>query len=143
MTDDIADYERKAWRALADAFIIRVLDDNRSRAAIVRITCAAWLVTLALSWRAYIDNLRIFALSPVIEILGRTPVWADWLALVLNVGFLGWLLLQPLRRGPAFGALACTGFWVLQDLLRFQPYTYMYFLRSCWRCFVHQPASMP
>jgi hypothetical protein len=50
MTHDIPDDEHKAWRLLVDAFIIRALDDNRSRAAIVRITCAAWLITLALSW---------------------------------------------------------------------------------------------
>lgn len=103
-------------------------DDNRNRAAIVRVTCAAWLITVALSWRVYIGNLRIFALSPVIEILGRIPDWADWLMLALNAGFLGWLFLQPLRRAPTFGALACAGFLVSQDLLRFQPYIYMYFV---------------
>jgi hypothetical protein len=107
--------------------LIRALDDDRDRAAIVRVTCATWLITLALSWRGYIGPLRIFALAPLSEILGGAPAWADWSTLVLNAGFLGWLVIQPLRRAPAFGALACTGFWVLQDLLRFQPYIYMYF----------------
>ncbi len=98
----------------------------RMRTNIVRITCVAFLITLALSWRAYIPSLRIFALSPVIEILGSTPVWLDWIILILNVGCLGWLVMKPLQRAPAFGVLTCTVFWVLQDLLRFQPYTYMY-----------------
>ena len=98
----------------------------RMRTNIVRITCVAFLITLALSWRAYIPSLRIFALSPVVEILGSTPVWLDWIILILNVGCLGWLVMKPLQRVPAVGVLTCTVFWVLQDLLRFQPYTYMY-----------------
>ena len=96
------------------------------RTNIVRITSVAFLLSLALSWRAYIPSLRFFELSPVIDILGSTPVWLDWLILILNVGCLGWLVMKPLQRAPAFGVLACTVFWVLQDLLRFQPYTYMY-----------------
>jgi len=98
----------------------------RDRASIVRATSMAFLFSLILSWRAYIPSLRIFELSPVIEILGSTPVWADWALLILNIGCLGWLLMKPLQRAPALAALACTVFWVLQDLLRFQPYTYMY-----------------
>lgn len=98
----------------------------RMRTIIVRITCVAFLMTLALSWRAYIPSLRIFALSPVVEILRSTPVWLDWIILILNVGCLGWLVMRPLQRAPAFGVVTCTVFWVLQDLLRFQPYTYMY-----------------
>jgi uncharacterized membrane protein YphA (DoxX/SURF4 family) len=99
----------------------------RDRANIVRITCVAFLVTLLLSWRAYIPSLRIFELSPVIEILGSVPVWVDWILLILNFGCLGWLVIKPLQPEPAVGVLVCTVFWVLQDLLRFQPYTYMYF----------------
>ena len=102
-------------------------DDIRACANIVRITCVAFLCTLALSWRAYIPSQRIFALSPVIEILGSAPVWADWIILGLNIGCVGWLIIKPLQRAPACGVLVCTVFWVLQDLLRFQPYTYMYF----------------
>lgn len=98
----------------------------RTRANIVRVTSIAFLFSLILSWRAYIPSLRIFELSPVIEFLGSTPVWADWILLILNIGCLGWLLLKPLQRAPAVAVLACTVFWVLQDLLRFQPYTYMY-----------------
>ena len=100
--------------------------DIRARANIVRITSLAFLFSLILSWRAYIPSLRIFDLSPVIEILRSTPVWADWAILTLNIGCLVWLLIRPLEPAPALGALACTLFWVLQDLLRFQPYTYMY-----------------
>ena len=96
------------------------------RATIVRVTCMAFLLTLTLSWHAYIPSLRIFALSPVIDILGSTPVWADWIILILNMGCLGWLIMKPLQRAPAVGVLICTVFWVLQDLLRFQPHTYMY-----------------
>ena len=99
----------------------------RDRANIVRVTCIAFLFTLALSWRAYIPSLRIFELSPVIEILRSTPVWVDWIILILNIGCLGWLAVKPLQRAPAVGVLVSTVFWVLQDLLRFQPYTYMYF----------------
>ncbi|MGH7181005.1 MAG: hypothetical protein ACREJN_03395 [Nitrospiraceae bacterium] len=98
----------------------------RDRASIVRATSMAFLFSLILSWRAYIPSLRIFELSPVIEILGSIPVWVDWTVLILNIGCLGWLLMKPLQRAPALAALACTVFWVLQDLLRFQPYTYMY-----------------
>lgn len=98
----------------------------RDRANIVRVTSMAILLSLILSWRAYIPSLRVFELSPVIEILGSTPAWADWAVLILNIGCLGWLLMKPLQRAPALAALACTVFWVLQDLLRFQPYTYMY-----------------
>jgi len=98
----------------------------QDRASIVRVTSMAFLFSLILSWRAYIPSLRIFELSPVIEILGPIPVWVDWTVLILNIGCLGWLLMKPLQRAPAFAALACTVFWVLQDLLRFQPYTYMY-----------------
>ncbi|NOT24130.1 MAG: hypothetical protein HOP22_15600 [Nitrospiraceae bacterium] len=98
----------------------------RDRANIVRVASIAFLCSLALSWRAYIPSLRIFALSPVIDALGSTPVWADWSILILTVGCLCWLVVTPLQRAPALGVLACTAFWVLQDLLRFQPYTYMY-----------------
>ncbi len=98
----------------------------RDRANIVRVSSIAYLCSLALSWRAYIPSLRIFALSPVIDALGSTPVWADWLILILTVGCLCWLVVTPLQRAPALGVLACTVFGVLQDLLRFQPYTYMY-----------------
>ena len=108
-------------RELADSGYVR------DRANIVRVTCMAFLFTLVLSWRAYIPSLRIFELSPVIEILGSTPVWVDWIILILNIGCLGWLVTKPLQHAPAFGVLVCTVFWVLQDLLRFQPYTYMYF----------------
>ena len=121
--DDIGD-------RLVDPAVERALADSgsvRDRANIVRVTCLAFLLTLALSWRAYIPSLRIFALSPVIDILGSTPVWVDWIILILNMGCLGWLVTKPLHRAPAFGVLVCTVFWVLQDLLRFQPYTYMYF----------------
>lgn len=107
-------------RELADAGQVR------DRANIVRITSMAFLFSLILSWRAYIPSMRIFELSPVLEILGSAPAWADWAVLILNIGCLGWLLMKPLQRAPAFAALACTVFWVLQDLLRFQPYTYMY-----------------
>jgi hypothetical protein len=62
----------------------------RTRTSIVRVTSVALLITLALSWRAYIPSLRIFSLSPVIDILGSMPVWADWIILILNVGWLGW-----------------------------------------------------
>ena len=123
MRDDIGD-------RLLDPAFERALADNGSvqdRANIVRVTCIAFLCTLVLSWRAYIPSLRIFALSPVIDILRSTPVWADWILLILNIGCLGWLVTKPLQRAPAFGVLVCTVFWVLQDLLRFQPYTYMYF----------------
>jgi hypothetical protein len=98
----------------------------QDRANIVRVTSMAFLFSLILSWRAYIPSLRIFELSPVLEILGSIPVWADWAVLILNIGCLGWLLVKPLRPAPALVVLACTVFWVLQDLLRFQPYTYMY-----------------
>ena len=98
----------------------------RDRANIVRVTSMALLLSLILSWRAYIPNLRIFDMSPVIELLGATPVWADWALLILNIGCVGWLLIKPLQPVPAVGLFACTVFWVLQDLLRFQPYTYMY-----------------
>jgi hypothetical protein len=100
---------------------------DRDRANIVRITSVAFLLTLLLSWRAYIPSLRIFELSPVIEILGSLPGWVDGILLILNVVCLGWLFMKPLQPGPAVGVLVCTMFWVLQDLLRFQPYTYMYF----------------
>src|ERR1043165_1133900 len=100
---------------------------TRTCASIVRVTAIAFLCTLALSWRAYIPSQRIFALSPVFEILGSMPVWLDWITLILNIGCLGWLVIKPLQRAPAIGVLVCTVFWVLQDLLRFQPYTYMYF----------------
>jgi hypothetical protein len=102
---------------------------------IVRVTCVAFLCTLVLSWRAYIPTLRIFAFSPVIEVLGSAPVWVDWIILILNIGCLGWLVIKPLQRAPAFGVLACTVLWVLQDLLRFQPYTYMYFFTILWAVF--------
>jgi len=104
----------------------------RNRENIVRVTCVAFLCTLVLSWRAYIPNLRIFAFSPVIEVLGSAPVWFDWTLLILNIACLGWLVVTPLQRAPAVGVLVCTVFWVLQDLLRFQPYTYMYFFTILW-----------
>ena len=100
--------------------------DVRDRVNIIRITSMAFLFSLILSWRAYIPSLRIFELSPVIEILGSAPVWVDWAILFFNIGCLAWLLIKPLQPAPALGVLACTSFWVLQDLLRFQPYTYMY-----------------
>jgi hypothetical protein len=102
---------------------------------IVRVTCVAFLCTLVLSWRAYIPNLRIFAFSPVIEALGSAPVWVDWIILILNIGCVSWLVTKPLQRLPAIGVLVCTVFWVLQDLLRFQPYTYMYFFTILWVVF--------
>jgi hypothetical protein len=107
-------------RALTDRGAVQVSEN------IVRVTCVALLVTLLLSWRAYIPHLRIFALSPLIDILALTPVWIDWILLILNIGCVGWLLMKPAQRTPAIGILLCTVFWVLQDLLRFQPYTYMY-----------------
>jgi hypothetical protein len=100
---------------------------THDRANIVRITCVAWLVTIALTWAAYIHDLRIFKLSPVIDILEATPVWFDRGLFVLNIGFLICLIKKPLQPILAFGALACAVFWVLQDLMRFQPYIYMYF----------------
>jgi len=111
-----------------DSHFERELVDGqvRDRANIVRVTSMALLLSLLLSWRAYIPNLRIFEMSPVIELLGAIPVWADWALLILNIGCVGWLLIKPLQPLPAFGLFACTVFWVLQDLLRFQPYTYMY-----------------
>ena len=109
--------------------------DVRACANIVRITSLAFLCTLALSWRAYIPSRRIFAISPVIELLESTPVWVDWSILILSIGCLGWLVIQPLQRAPAAGVLACTVFWILQDLLRFQPYTYMYFFTILWAVF--------
>ena len=109
----------------------------RNQKNIVRVTCVAFLCTLALSWRAYIPSLRIFAFSPVIEVLGSLPVWVDWIILILNIGCLGWLVIKPLQRAPAVGVLVCTVFWVLQDLLRFQPYTYMYFFTILWAVFFH------
>jgi hypothetical protein len=102
---------------------------------IVRVTSLALLCTLALSWRAYIPTERIFALSPVIEIFRSTPVWLDWIILILNIGCLVWLVIKPLQRAPAGGALVCTVFGVLQDLLRFQPYTYMYCFTILWAVF--------
>jgi len=102
-------------------------DDTRDRAAIVRITSAVFIVTLILSWRAYIHSLRIFSISPVIEIFGLAPAWFEWGLFAVTLGFLGWLVVTPLRRVPALGVLACVLFWILQDLMRFQPYTYMYF----------------
>lgn len=102
---------------------------------IVRVTCMAFLCTLVLSWGAYIPNLRIFAFSPVIEVLGSSPAWFNWIILILSIGCLGWLVITPLQRLPAVGVLACTVFWVLQDLLRFQPYTYMYFFTILWVVF--------
>ena len=122
MGDDIGDRLMGSTfeRELAGGYV-------RDRANIVRVTSMAFLITLVLSWRAYIPSLRIFALSPVTDILGSTPIWVDWIILILNIGCLGWLVLKPLQRAPAVGVLACTVFWVLQDLLRFQPYTYMYF----------------
>ena len=114
---------------LLDPAVERALSDSGSvqdRANIMRVTCTAFLLTLVLSWHAYIPSLRIFALSPVIDILRSTPVWVDWIFLILNMGCLGWLIMKPLQRAPAVGVLVCTVFWVLQDLLRFQPYTYMY-----------------
>jgi hypothetical protein len=86
----------------------------------------ALLCSLILSWRAYIPSLRIFEMSPVIELLGATPIWADWALLILNIGCVGWLLIKPLQPAPAVGVFVCAVFWVLQDLLRFQPNTYMY-----------------
>jgi len=111
-----------------DSHFERELVDGqvRDRANIVRVTSMALLLSLLLSWRAYIPNLRIFEMSSVIELLGAIPVWADWALLILNIGCVGWLLIKPLQPLPAFGLFACTVFWVLQDLLRFQPYTYMY-----------------
>ena len=112
-----------------DPAVERALSDSGSvqdRANIMRVTCTAFLLTLVLSWHAYIPSLRIFALSPVIDTLESTPVWADWIILILNMGCLGWLVMKPLQRAPAVGVLICTVFWVLQDLLRFQPHTYMY-----------------
>jgi hypothetical protein len=100
--------------------------DYRDHENIVRITCIAYIITLALSWRAFIRNSRIFEVSPVIEILGATPRGTDWALFALNIGFLIWLLLFTTHRMPAFGVLACAAFWVLQDLLRLQPYLYMY-----------------
>ena len=119
---------------LLNPAVERALSDSgsvRDRANIVRVTCTAFLLTLVLSWRAYIPNLRIFALSPVIDTLESTPVWFDWIFLILNTGCLGWLIMKPLQRAPAVGVLVCTVFWVLQDLLRFQPYTYMYVFTIC------------
>ena len=107
----------------------------RNRENIIRVTCVAFLCTLVLSWRAYIPNLRVFAFSPVIEVLGSVPAWFDWIILILNIGCLGWLVITPLQRAPAVGVLVCTVFWVLQDLLRFQPYTYMYFFTILWVMF--------
>ena len=111
-----------------DSHFERELVDGqvRDRANIVRVTSMALLLSLLLSWRAYIPNLRIFEMSSVIELLGAIPVWADWALLILNIGCVVWLLIKPLQPLPAFGLFACTVFWVLQDLLRFQPYTYMY-----------------
>ena len=96
-------------------------------ANIVRVTCVAWLATLLLSWPAYIRDARIFKLSPVLKILDAAPAWVDWPLLVINIGFLIGLAVKPRQRFFAFGALACAVFWVLQDLLRFQPFLYMYF----------------
>jgi len=116
-------------RELTDGGSVRVC------ASIVRVTSVAFLCTVLLSWRAYIPSLRIFAFSPVIDVLGSAPVWVDWSLLILNIGCLGWLIIKPLQRAPACGVLACTVFWVLQDLLRFQPYTYMYFFTMVWAVF--------
>jgi hypothetical protein len=100
---------------------------DRERVFIVRTTCMAWLISLSLSWHAYIHSARIFELSPVIELLDTAPAGADWALFAVNIGCLIWLFMRPLQRAPAVGALACMAFWMLQDLLRFQPYLYMYF----------------
>jgi hypothetical protein len=102
------------------------LDCDRSRALIVRATCIAWLASLLLSWRAYIPSARIFELSPLLEPLAAVPAGVDWVLLGLNAGCLIWLAARPLQRTPALASLACLAFWILQDLLRFQPYLYMY-----------------
>ena len=111
------------------------MEDSSKRMTIMRITCLAFLLTLTLSWRAYIHELRIFSLAPVVKVLEQTPALVEWSLLVLQIVLLAWLLLRPLKHLPAAGVLFITAFWVLQDLMRFQPYIYMYFFTILFAVF--------
>lgn len=93
---------------------------------VVRLTCAVLLLTLAIGWKLFVPELRLFALSPALTALNSLPPIINRGILALCVSCLLWLFIHPERRAPAWGIILCFVFWVLQDITRFTPFFYMY-----------------
>jgi hypothetical protein len=104
---------------------LHIKDRKSALDAIVRLTGVTFLITLLLTLGLY-SGPRLYLPVPVIAPLAHVPQLVNIALLIVNFAALFKLVQQPSNRLFAGIVLGCTAFWILQDILRFQPYIYMY-----------------
>jgi len=93
---------------------------------VIRLTSLAMLISLAIGYRCYFTDGRIYGFAPVLGFLDTLPDTVNGTVFVLCILSLLWLTAFPYKRLPMFAVVFCQVFWVLQDIPRFQPFYYMY-----------------
>ena len=100
------------------------------RITVGRLTALSYLATVVISSAAFVRSERILQIAPLAKSLARLPGWTDLVVLMLQISLLTFLTIKPLNKSASSLSLACTIFWVLQDVGRLEPFIYMYAFTS-------------
>jgi len=96
---------------------------NKQVLIISRVTSLVFFISIVMTINAYIPPYRLFGFSPIISIFNATYQYIIVLSLSL-LSLVG-LIIKPYNTYFAIVLTLCTLLFTSQDLLLFQPYTYL------------------
>lgn len=98
------------------------------------IACLGLICAILLSSGLWSSD-RLFGLSPIVSSLAEVPSSINYFLVLFMVAVLA-VSIRIQETYTLVPPLICLGFFVLQDLLRFQPYIYMYAFMLCVAVYV-------
>jgi hypothetical protein len=105
--------------------ILKEKNTDTGRASLaMRLVCVFWLLAKFIGWKVWIRD-RLFPLSPVADFL-NWPSVAHYILFVCSVGFIVFLIFNPLNKIILIALLVAEIFSCVADQNRWQPWEYQY-----------------